>query len=48
MKDTEQATSGLRKHRILSMIKESVRGFYLILLVGVICILVLIAIMLLI
>ncbi len=48
MKDTEQTASSLRKHRILSMIKESIRGFYLILLVGVVCILVLIAIMLLI
>lgn len=45
MKDTEQAA--IRKYRIFSMIKESVRGFYLILLVSAVCILALIAIMLL-
>ena len=48
MKDAEHSDLSLRKYRILSLIKECIRGFYLILLVSAICLLVLVAIMLLI
>ena len=48
MNENAKSVLAERKRRILSIINEGIRGFYLILLVNVLCIIVLITIMLLI